>query len=340
MAEHFTPTRGISSDELTLHGQRPESRPREAAPGAYEAFVIAYERIRALARVIRAPAAIVAAVTPQRRLLDAVLVEDASSLIIGRHGRCGLRLTGREVALRQSALLVLAEGDTTTTRVWDLNTGTPFFTEEGQPSAALSADGPCYFTVHGHGIWVIPADLAATWPARTDDAWAALPRRVLIDRRPAEASVRDRQPAAHPTSRPPPEAREAEKEISHVTLSGAPLVLGEPEDVEVGWGTLRIEHGARRRQHHVSAERLERGVLVGRYERCGLAIDPTERDISRVHALLVKIGADLWAIDTASSNGLWRGRFAVVADVLADFDAIMLGKAARLCWERYQHPEA
>lgn len=338
MSEHSHSTRDQAADDLTFYGEGLDLSPRPA-PTAHEAFILAYERIRSLARIARAPAVVVAVVTPQLRLLDAALVEDARALIVGRHSRCGLRVPARDIALRQAALLVVHEGDATVTRVWDLNTGAPFVTEDGQPSAALITSGPCYFSLQGHAFWIVPASVAMTWRGLADEAWAALPRRVLIDRRPAEATPGRRREAL-PTEPPSARSRARDAETSYVTLVGAPLVLGDPEDIEIGWGALRLEHGPRRRLHHVSAERLERGVLVGRYERCGLAVDHDQREISRVHALLVKVGADVWAIDTASSNGLWRGRIPVEADVLADVDALALGKGATLSWERQRHPEA
>ena len=71
----------------------------------------------------------------------ASIVESGHSLIIGRHTECGLRLTSDGVSLRQLALYAQPESPDTAPviRLWDLNTEQPFFTEDGQPSAAASS---------------------------------------------------------------------------------------------------------------------------------------------------------------------------------------------------------
>jgi pSer/pThr/pTyr-binding forkhead associated (FHA) protein len=52
---------------------------------------------------------------------------------------------------------------------------------------------------------------------------------------------------------------------------------------------------------HLGEEDLARGVLLGRYDRCVERFDANE--ISRVHLLIARVGGDLVAIDTASTNG-------------------------------------
>jgi hypothetical protein len=243
------------------------------------------------------------------------------------------------MALRQLALLARVEEDRTVARVWDLSTGAPFSTEDGQANEAVIADGPLYAAIHGHAIWVVPSSLASRWSTRALEAWASLPRRDFIDRRPAAdtaaaAPRRNGSPTIFPRAPRPDSAR------SRVTAVGAPLLLGGPEDIEIGWGDVRLECGGDRLRHRISAERLERGVLVGRYDRCGLEIHDPERRISRVHVLLVKIGGDVWAIDAASTNGVFRGEVQVDAAILRDSDTLSLGHAATLRWTRHRHAEA
>ena len=54
--------------------------------------------------------------------------------------------------------------------------------------------------------------------------------------------------------------------------------------------------------HAVWSDQLERGILVGRDDRCshgGLE----EGNLSRVHLVLLSVDDEVWAIDTASTNG-------------------------------------
>jgi FHA domain len=309
------------------------------ALGPREAFLVAFDRISSLAGISAVPAVIVAVVTPRARVLEAVLVEDGRTLILGRHSRCGLRVGKPAMALRQLALLVRAEEGKAVSRIWDLSTGAPFFTEDGQANEAVIADGPLYVALHGHAVWVVPSSLVSRWSSRASEAWASLPRRDFIDRRPAAgAAVTAPRRTAPPTIFP--RAPQPDSARTRVTAVGAPLLLGGPEEIEVGWGDVRLECGGDRLRHRVSAERLERGVLVGRYDRCGLEIHDPERRISRVHVLLVKIGGDVWAIDAASTNGVFRGDVHVDAAILGDTDTLSLGHAATLRWTRHRHAEA
>jgi hypothetical protein len=115
--------------------------------------------------------------------------------------------------------------------------------------------------------------------------------------------------------------------------------MGEGDEPEVGWGTLRLAHQDYREKRAVSAEALEQGVLVGRYQRCGLRVGGPDC-VSRVHLLLVRIGAELWAIDTASTHGVRRNERALDAGVLGDVDSLSLPGAVTLEWKRQIHPSA
>jgi hypothetical protein len=119
-----------------------------------------------------------------------------------------------------------------------------------------------------------------------------------------------------------------------VTLAGAPLVLEEDCDDEIPWGELRIELVDFKQKNRVSAERLEHGVLIGRYDRCGITFTDSTSRVSRVHLLIVRIDNEIWAIDTASTHGLWRGGHKVTAVVLTDPDQLALGNAATVRWRR------
>jgi hypothetical protein len=69
--------------------------------------------------------------------------------------------------------------------------------------------------------------------------------------------------------------------------------------------TVAVGSGANWEDVPVCRAELERGVLVGRYDRCDLMASTTwvSQEISRVHLLLLADGADVLAIDTGSTNG-------------------------------------
>ena len=302
-------------------------------PGAFgprESFIVAYDRIATLAKVARRPSVVVAAVGPYGQVIEALLVEDRRALVVGRHTRCGLRLDEKAVALRHLALLVrYDEQGTPVLHLWDLNTGQCFVTEDEQLNSAVIAEGAVYAAIGPYALWMVPSGGVAGkgWPAQAEAAWSALPPRQFLDRR------TPRTLAGAPQPRLSAERQERDPEHSIVTVLGPALFLDGCDD-EMPWGELRIELANRKQKNRVSAERLEHGVLIGRYERCGIALSDGQNKVSRVHLLMVRIAGEIWAIDTASTHGLWRDRHRVGAAVLANPDELTLGNVAIVGWRR------
>jgi hypothetical protein len=99
------------------------------------------------------------------------------------------------------------------------------------------------------------------------------------------------------------------------------------------WGALKLVCGKEVEEHDLSLELLEQGVLLGRYERCAIRLLRLG-SISRVHLLLVRMGEGVLAIDTASTNGTWRGWRKIETSTLGDLDTLTLGKSLRINWRR------
>jgi hypothetical protein len=308
------------------------------------AFVVAHERLTLIARAATQAASASAAakatqramaivvVDSQARVCQSLLVHDQGAVIAGRHTSCGLRLDGDTISLRQLAVLVRSEGGCLQAHVRDLATSAPFVTEDGERNTAVVAEGPLYLAIEGYALWLVPVGADLELPASAEDAFAALPARRFIDRRPPDDSSLVRRVGAIIPHR--------SERVSAVTSLAPPLMLGDDDEPEVGWGTIRIQHGAHREKRTVTAERLESGVLLGRYERCGLVLSGPRHYISRVHALLLRVGAEVWVVDTASTNGIWRRSERVGCAVLQDDDHLSLAKEVMVSWHRTHHPEA
>ena len=299
-----------------------------------QAFLAAHERLANVAEAANGPALVVAAVDSRARVVDASLVPDRCALVIGRHTECGLRLPHGIVSLRQIALLARHDGERMQVHLWDLNTEQPFSTEDGETTSALVSDGPVYITTGEYALWILPAQLLAALPPTAREAWEALPPRHFVDRRSPQKAPSGRLWAA-----PRPTSNALIEDITHVTVCAPPLLLQEDEQPEIGWGVLRLASGHQKARHLVSAERLERGILLGRYERCGLTIGGLD-SVSRVHLLVVRIGDEVWAIDTASTNGVQRRGKPISAVVLDAQDELHLARSLSVKWTREIHPEA
>lgn len=309
---------------------------------AHAAFIAAYDRLSGLAGIVQRPAVLVAAVDVHARVCEAVVVEAGHSLIIGRHTHCGLHLQEHTIALRHLALHASAETPEAapTIRLWDLNTGQPFRTEDGQPNTAVIAEGPLYAVVGGYALLMVPTrgPAAAPWPTQAEEAWRSLPPREFIDRRSPEAARRRR------TADRRPDGRDYVTDISRVRAEyddhrtsvsrmSSLMFLGEEAALGDAWCELRVEWGQWAAKHLLSLDHLDRGVLLGRYERCGVNLSQVP-GISRVHLLLVRSGEDVLAIDTASTNGTWRGGKALKTAALRDPDRLQLSDTLRVSWRR------
>lgn len=332
-------------DQNTFAGRRQENdrticildtAPPVAEPLApRQAFLAAHERLVNLAGAAKGPAVAVVAVDSRARVVDASFVPDRSALVIGRHTECGLRLPGGAVSLRHIALLARRDGDRMHIHFWDLNTEQPFSTEDGTTTSALVADGPVYLAIAEYALWVVPTAALAALPERAKDAWDALPPRHVLDRRSPQKPLPSRR-------WPAPELAAPSRPVDHLTtltVCAPALLLQEDEQPEIGWGVLRLASGTQKARHPVSAERLERGVLLGRYDRCGLTIAGLDA-VSRVHLLVVRIGDEVWAIDTASTNGVQRRGQHISAIVLDARDELHLAKSLSVTWTRDIHPDA
>ncbi|HVG62543.1 MAG TPA: FHA domain-containing protein [Hyalangium sp.] len=321
---------------VSLSSLDPNAKPLDA----HAAFIAAYDRLSGLASIAPRPAVLVAAVDSRASVVEAVIVEAGHSLIIGRHSECGLRLMADTVALRQ--LVAHAEAQPSEAapiiRLWDLNTGQPFLTEDGQPNAAVIAEGTLYVAVGVYALLFVPTQgpAAAPWSTHPEEAWKALPQREFIDRRTPDAT------RLGPSQRRRSDGQRYETDISRVleardrtSISRVEPLLSLGEDVapKNAWGVLVLATDMMAAKHHLSWEHLDRGVLLGRYDRCGIRLADSD-GISRVHLLLILSGEEVLAIDTASSNGTWRGPKKIETDTLRDPDLLRLGETVRMQWRR------
>lgn len=297
------------------------------ALGAREAFIAAYPRLCKLAAATRRPAVLVAVVSAYGREVRTTLIEPSHSLILGRHTLCGLLLPTETLSLRHLAAYTHLEapGTAPVLHLWDLNTDQPFLTEDGQPSEAVISRGMLYAAVGEYALVFVPTRGRSEppWPARAEDAWWALPPRQFIDRstplteRLLPCSVR----------------MEKQRRTSDITREKPLQMLHTPERSGPAWGTLTLELGKYTVEFRLSLKSLERGVLLGRYARCAIPLSPLTA-ISRVHLMLVRVGQDVLAVDTASTCGTRRGWRKIETIALRDSDTLLLPRYLKVHWRR------
>jgi hypothetical protein len=243
--------------------------------------------------------------------------ETAAVAILGRHGGVDLYLPhDPSLSLRHLVVLLhpAAPGEEPSFRLLDMRTPTAFLDEHGNRLEALLAEGPVFVRCAGWAIFFLPTGDGLPWPESPADGWECIPERIYQEEQPAEP---DRWQRRRPLGRqlllaadaspPRPGARNDAR--TAVQILQGPALAG-PELLAPGeapLGRLDIETAEASAILTVGASALHRGILLGRYERCDSPGVPILIDsrISRVHLLLVEIAGVPYAVDMASTNGLW-----------------------------------
>ena len=197
-------------------------------------------------------------------------------LVVGRHERCDFVLSrDPDVSLRH--LLVRATrgpGGHIQLRAIDLRSRVGLLSEDGRRCEAIASRGPLFLQVASYVVFLLPTGpLVRPWTRDPDETWRGFsPRSQEI--------------------LPPPQPLKsrAAPGADAVRLATITLTSSSPQA-----GDLTSTHA-------VWSDQLERGILVGRDDRCSHGgVD--EGNLSRVHLVLLSVDDEVWAIDTASTNG-------------------------------------
>lgn len=262
--------------------------------------------------------------------------------IVGRHGQCDLYLEG-DGALSLRHLVVVVDPMTAWDepgaggpgswevryRLIDLRTATGFRDEAGRQLEAVTVEGPAFVFVGRYALYCFPTGDADAWPEDGPSAITAMPERLYEDERDAEpdrwrrgrhardawaegSKVVDPADPGDPADKPADKGDKASGRgssiITRVTSITGPA-RARVDEITPGdelLGTLELQSRLGHDEVRVGSGGADRGLLLGRYSRCDTAgaTSLALEKISRVHLLVVRIGDDLWAIDTASTNGM------------------------------------
>jgi hypothetical protein len=226
-------------------------------------------------------------------------------------------------------------------RLVDLRTSTGFRDENGRQLEAATVEGPAFVFVGRYALYCFPTGANDAWPQDAKAAIAALPPRLYEDERDAEPDRWRRGRHARSRDRDRNADRWAEgSRGGDAPLSDAPRVTGTsgPARARVDGlaesdqllGTLELASRLGQDSVRVGADSASRGLLLGRYSRCDTAgaTSLSLEKISRVHLLVLRIGGALWAVDTASTNGVARDGAGVRVHRLDDGDELSLADGA------------
>ena len=257
--------------------------------------------------------------------------------IIGRHGECDLFVPGDDAMSLRHAVVLVRDGRV---RVLDLRTENGFDDESGRRLRGVVADGPLFLTLARTRVFLLPTgDGGPPWGADAAVHWAALPSRVFGDARPvAEQDGGARVPHLVRLARALRAPRADGREATITAVRGA---VGSDDDFcrlaaegdEIS-GHLTLTDGISRATISVGRSATERGVLLGRYDRCDVpAFVKSHEGISRVHALLIRDGDEIHLVDCASTNGIQVDGRATPCRALGHRSEILLGRSIDASWE-------
>ncbi|HXU83105.1 MAG TPA: FHA domain-containing protein [Polyangia bacterium] len=248
-------------------------------------------------------------------------------VIVGRHDRCDLSLhRDPTLSLRHAVVGARAVGGELRLRFLDLHSGLGFHTEDGQRCEALTADGAMFVRMGGYHLFLLPTGSLAPlpWGSTAEETWKMIPDRVYRDFR-----VAPRHPEMAALHSDPTRPQTI---ITRIVDPPGMLRPLRPAPGDRGARVARVELSSQTGHERFSLHEseLDRGLLVGRYERCQLGA--SDDKMSRVHLLIIRDGDDTWAIDTGSTNGTRAGGESVRRVALREGTALELGKHITLRW--------
>jgi FHA domain len=227
---------------------------------------------------------------------------EINTAVVGRHGKAEIFLGPDPwLSLRHLAVLVYPARlhHEVRFRLVDLRTSAGFSDARGAERRAIESNAPYVAACGDYAVVFAPVtEPAAVWPRDPDRFIETFNGDVLTN----------------------PE-----------TLEGLKLDARE-EPVGELVVTSREGTGA----VPVSRRAIGSGILLGRSDRCdggGLLLD---RHISRVHLLIVEVAGKIYAVDTASKNGVFRKTRPECATVLESGTTISLAGRATVEW-RFFH---
>jgi hypothetical protein len=197
-------------------------------------------------------------------------------LILGRHERCDVVLSrDTDVSLRH--LLVRATrgpGGELRLRAIDLRSRCGLLSEDGRRCEAIASRGPLFLQVGSYVLFLFPTGPSVRpWSHDAEETWRGFAPR-------SQEILPPPQPLKSRAAPAPGAVR-----LATITIQSSSAQAGDLTSTHAVW-----------------SDQLERGILLGRDDRCSHG-GADEGSLSRVHLVLLSVDDEVWAIDTASTNG-------------------------------------
>lgn len=225
-----------------------------------------------------------------------------NTAIVGRHGKAEIFLGPDPwISLRHLAVIVhpAPRYDDVRFRLVDLRTTTGFVDAHGAVRRAVESSSPYVAACGDYAVLFAPVTEPRTvWPHDPDRFLEAFDGDVLTNPETLEGLNLDAR----------------EQPVGELVVSS-----------RVGTGAVPVSRRA-----------IGSGILLGRSDRCDGGALLVDRHISRVHLLIVDVAGRIYAVDTASKNGVFQKTRPEGATVLESGTTISLSGRATVEW-RFFH---
>ena len=258
--------------------------------------------------------------------------KEIKSLILGRHTQCPLRLTDPHVSLRHLVLILYPKHVDFQYQLIDLNSGAGF-TVDDKPCSSVWANGTAFLRILKYNlIFIAPEQV--DWNVDDKQIIQQLTERIY------EGNSEPRFAAKAIEIEGPLQPKEAEDSssfrtdnTSRINYKPPPVWLKDSTN-EIPRAELKIHFQQKQKHILIDEIQLERGVLIGRYERCGIFFSSHDEynPISRVHCLLISIHGVIYIIDTASTNGTTVAHQPIQQCALTQSTLIILAESLFISW--------
>lgn len=266
-----------------------------------------------------------------------VAAEDAFA-VVGRHTQCSVVLPEDPfVALRHVLVRSIAlPAGGVALRMLDLHTGMGFVLPDGSTRTAILVEGPIAVGVGEYALVALPTE------SKGDELPGEMPAPVVD----MPTAVREQLQALAVAMSPYRVNARPVNRTSRITLMPSPVMVGEPLPPSLdrlsngGRHALTLVRGGRSATVQITEEDLARGVVIGRSEKCHSEMlrRITDENTSRVHVLVLREGAMVYAYDLASTQGTYVNGMPARRVVLSASGAsVTMGRgdnAVRLFWQQ------
>ena len=246
---------------------------------------------------------------------------------IGRHGCADLFLShATDLSLRHSLVLVQRLGRGVRMHILDLSSTQGLYLENESRVRAIDSDGHVLLGAGRYLLAFFVTGLPLPWEPYAWEPFKTLAPRVITSmdeqpqhmrplfwRKPEQSCFESTQ-----VPRPGPE---------HL---GTDSILM-PEEIPAG--RLTLVYLGRRQHLLIGFSALDKGVLLGRYDRCHGAEALDEPGVSRVHATILRRNNRIILADVGSQNGTWIGEKEIRCADITNGATFRLGNYLWATWE-------